>query len=341
MKFNNKKRLIKITYCSLLLLIIFTFCNATEDKFTSENMAPILIRNQLDSLINTLEVRSQAKNEEISKEIYKNNKEEIDKSQINEINKNKNLQDEVVNAIHDLNKDLIEYDDILNDQNTNKNPNANEKEKKEKNGLIENEDFFKELKQNDENKQISDKSGENINTNNDKISNSSKKYLNEVNDLTKNIDNSFEQFDLFDKIQKEKEALQKKINHVKEIIHNVTELKNQIQMIKNNKNLLEERRHKMKNISENLIWNYDKFLNMQKNTDVKIQQELQDIKKRLILSFSYKNNFNDIFKVFENLLNFHNKMHLGNFQDLNNKLHKFKDYITMLSKSDQANTDLM
>merc|ERR1711957_797430 len=72
-----------------------------------------------------------------------------------------------------------------------------------------------------------------------------------------------------------------------------------------------------------------------------MHSELAKIKKDINLSFSFKNNFEDFFKVFANLINFHKKMNIGNEEDLNKKLQKFKKYISDLNKNDKINFNLI
>ena len=59
------------------------------------------------------------------------------------------------------------------------------------------------------------------------------------------------------------------------------------------------------------------------------------------MSFGFKDNFDDFFKVFANLINFHDKMNIGNEEDFNKKLQKFKFYITDLNKNDKINFNLI
>lgn len=334
---NAKLTKTKFAYCSLLLIILsscLTFSSA--NKMSSESMAPEIIKNQLDYLINTLEDPKTSKGS-ISPLTSTKNK-TFKKISNKNSNKNKNIQDEVVNAIHDLNKDFIEYDDILSDD-SDKNNNSG------KNSLKENENIFEELKSNNlnqsENSEEFTESESNDDTLENKISDSSQNYLNEVISITKNIDNSLENFDLYDKYEKEREKVKKRLSHVQEIIQNVTELKKHLDIIKNNKHLIEEKRQKMKNISENLLKQYTKYLSIEKNVDQDIHKELQEIKKNLNLSFSFKTNFDDFIKVFVDLLNFHKKINIGDEEDLNKKFQKFKEYVNSLTKKDRINSEMM
>jgi len=315
----------KTTFSSILLFIIISGCISLQSESSSESMEPVIIQNQLDYLINTLEV---TQNE-------KKGIENFTQQKSIKYNKNNHLQDEVVNAIHDLNKDFIEYDDILSEDQTNLTDNS-----KEKNILRENENIFEELKLNNSNTD-SNEDPDNQKGDDSKITDSTKNYIEEVNSLTNNINKSYEAFDEFDKNQKEKKLIQQKIDHVKGIIDNVTQLKNHMDSIKKDRNLLEGKRHKMKNLSDDLVKQYKKYLKMEKNADTNIHQELEKIRKDINLSFSFKNNFEDIFKVFGNLINFHKKMNIGNEEDLNKKLKKFKNYINDLNKNDKINSNLI
>jgi hypothetical protein len=267
-----------------------------------------LFQKELDNLIDLLE-ENKIKSSKIE---IKNKNQQILKP------KNKNLQDEVISAIKDLNKDFNEYDQILSE-------NENEK------NIIINSNIDIDIDNNNKEVEIY----------RNKISDSSKNYFKEISILTKNIDESFEAFDKFDKDKIQEKILKEKINHIKEIIKNVSELKQEINLIKNNKKLLEEKRQKIKNISNTLVNQYKIYLNMEKNTDRNIHKELKEIKNNIDLSFSFKNNFEDFLKIFSKLIDFQKKMNFGNEENLNKKLQKFKFYITALKNKDKVNLEMM
>ena len=148
-----------------------------------------LFQKELDNLIDLLE-ENKIKSSKIE---IKNKNQQILKP------KNKNLQDEVISAIKDLNKDFNEYDQILSE-------NENEK------NIIINSNIDIDIDNNNKEVEIY----------RNKISDSSKNYLKEISILTKNIDESFEAFDKFDKDKIQEKILKEKINHIKEIIKNVS-----------------------------------------------------------------------------------------------------------------------
>lgn len=336
MKFNipkNKQKVIQIT----LSLMLITFALASKNKITDKSMGPIIIENQLDLLINKLENREQLSNS--SNVLNETNMEKP------EIRKKSHLQDEVVNALNDLNKDFIEYDMILSKEKGHKismknqrvfSSNETHKFPKENLTRVRESNFSVVTYDKKPAADLTKKEKED-----NVIIDSSKNYLNEVNSLTTNIDESLNTFDEIDGYNKEKEKVLKKINDINSIRENVNNLKGEIDAIKNDKKILKEKISSIKNISHKLLKQYNNYLEIQGNKDKRIKDDLRDIKKDMEKSIQFNRNVDEFIQIFGKIINFRDRIDTEKVEDLIKKQEKFSGLIKKFDKKDAFNSNLM
>ena len=352
MKFNISKAKQKIFQISICITLLISVCIATRNKITNKASASIIIENQLDVLINKLENQVQLSNSTKTTNEKENEKIVFEKP---EIRKKAQLQDEVVNALNDLNKDFVEYDMILSKEKSQKKsttmspptPSKDAEGQSKKNYTevvinksstptpIENKVEIKVEIKKEEPKKEEVKKEDNI------IIDSSKNYLNEVKDLTSNIDNSLNDFDAIDGYNKEKKVLEQKINHINAIKESVNNLKGEIDGIKKDKKIVKTKISSIKNISQKLMSQYHQYLEIRGNKDKEIQRDLKVIKMDLQKSFTVNNNIDDFLKTFAKIIIFNRKIDTENFDDLNKKMEKFADLVKTFNKKDILNSNLI
>lgn len=333
MKFTMFESKLKLYHFTLTILLLISFSHSAKNRITSKTMAPIIIQDQLDLLINKLEDKEHRSNQT-------NTSNENDKKVVYEkpsIRKSGLIQDEVVDALKNLNKDFVQYDMILSKDKNQEKKNSTENITKFIKPQIKNDTKEEQAKGTNENnvKTVEGKKEENI------IVESSKNYLQEVNELTNNIDDSLSTFDTIEKYKKEKKVISKKIKHINSIKGNVDDLMKQINAIKKNKKNVEEKISKIKETSKNLMNQYHEYLELQKIKDKKINEDFKNLKKDIEKSVYFEYDLEDFFKVYTKLANFSKTIFIEHNKDLKIQGEKFSNVIEKVNKKDKLNSILM
>ncbi len=359
MKLNNVLKIEIRKFLALCSIIIFvsSLSSITKKSSTQKDQAVDIIQNQLENLISKLEKRDKYDIQPLIS----------NESTIGNIN-GLDFSDEVIEAFHSLNHDFLEYQNILSNNTLNNHDtddwdnlgviknfdldnnlnNFQEQKKRIKNLYEQNEENFKKLCVLHEDNNSKDDAN-NSNIPKDEVNDvNTKRYYNEIESLTSDISLSFESFDKLEKIEENKKNIKQKISMIREMEKSISEMKEKIDTVKKNKIIVNQKRENIRQVTEKILNLYNRYLNLEKNIDIKAKEELENIKRIVNDSNNSNQTIQKYIFLYNKILNFYKNINTekktlveeDREEEIQEKFEIFGRYISRINNSDKLSLQI-
>jgi hypothetical protein len=302
----------KCFYTFVIFTLFTSFINSksqshSQSQSQSKIQALQNINSELDNLIGKLDegnldgiISSTAKNH----------------SQIIPQTPNQDFSDEIFNAFQSLNHDFLEYEDMLN--TTSQTGNKSE--------FYSNEQNFKKFC--------------NLHNNTQSGTCNKTSYLNEVEQLTNDIERTVSTISKLKKNDNQQKEIAEKIQLIETMKVGILKLSESLQILHKHKNSVRNNLQNVNKMISNMIELYDKYLDLERNVKVKLENELLGIKNDFLNSLDQDHNINKYMKIFQSLNGFYEKIKKGKEQMDPGRYEMYNRFIKQIAAIDSSSSFL-
>lgn len=324
-----------------LSLAILIFTSNTNKMKTLANDTGIQIQNSLDELIKKLE-KNNIDNNYLPISLDNISKSNQDRERDNSKLKSLDFSDEIVDAFQKLNDDFLEYENLVTEKKShNYFENHNDEMKNILNKFSVENSRMKNSFNNNNKAGLKKLRSYNENTYKSVSNNnpSTNKYYEEIDILSKDISNTFENYDKIELNSNKKKEIKQKLDVIKQIKNSLYQLHDKIQIVNNKQSSYDSKKEKMIDLANKIMELHNKYMNLEKKVDSKTIGEFQKIKEMVTQSSNSEKNMKEYMNIYKYMSDFYRKINLeGNgaikSKELNQNIENLEKILADINRSD-------